>query len=761
MNNLSFLPAILKRRAVPAMVTVFCAIALGAVHALLSKPVYQASTRLIVSAQTVSLSEIGQDITDSQNSIPTGATLLATQSELVKSERVLAYALENLPSELAVSGANRSAEGAAEPLTVDALKEDLTVAVIPATNILELTFVHADPEVAAAVLNKVAEAVVVEGAESIRSQATSVRRFLEEKIPEQQAKLLAIEEAETLYRQETGIVSLDVQTENWIGSLTEVQAQELSLVRQLQEAQARDETLRNVTGIDSLERAYTSVRVGQNETIDQLERQLVEVESVVAETQSLIGPRHPDMIELLARRDELRSLYRQTVAGFVPASAAGALPGQRASQGASQRANEEISQDLISQYIVGQIERNALAEALGTVQSEKAQLERNLSLVPTYQRPLFALVRDREEAANTLSLLRNKLEEARIAEAQITDTIRISDSAQVPLEASSLALVNLIISGAAGILLAVGVTFLLEAVDDRLHTVEELEAAVDLPVLGLLPKELPAEPEPDSIIELLRNSQWTEAYRLLFKALAFYRQQQAHGDQNLQESSLKTSLKPTVFVLSGLRENEGQTLAAADLAAVAAQLSRRSLVIDANGQKPFQHLFFEVAMQPGLNHLFADRALSDPQVMLKAAQPSPVLEVDVLPYGFTEENCLEKNVSENPKMRELLAAASEQYDFTVVAAPAIENCADAATLSGYGAGLVLLVQANVTSKSLLRQTLKKLSQSGTPVVGLVMAQTLDVEEPDYLYAQAADRHPLPVRPLSRERTFRDLLRRRA
>ncbi len=757
MNNLSSLPSILKRRAIPAAITVLCAIALGVIHGLFSKPIYEASTRLIVGAQTVSLSEIGQDINESRRNIPTGATLLATQSELIKSERVLAGALASLSPEFAELGVLE------EPLTIEAIKENLTVSIIPATNILELTFVHADPAVAAAVLNQVAEAVVAEGAESIRAQAASARRFLEEKIPEQRSKLLEIEAAETLYRQETGIVSLDVQTQNWIESLTQVRAQELSLATQLQEAQVRDDALRNVTGVNSLERAYSSVRVGQNETINQLEAQLVEIESVVAETESLIGPRHPDMVELLARRDKLRNFYQQTVAGLIPGSAV-ASP-------ASQGAAEEISQDLISQYILGQIERNALAETLSTVQSEREQLEGNLSRVPEYQQPLFALVRDREEAASTLSLLRNKLEEARIAEAQVTDIIRISDSAQVPTEPSSSGLVSLAVSGFAGLLLAVGVVLLLETIDDRLHTVEELEAAVDLPVLGLLPKGLPADFGPGSMREFLQNNQWTEAYRLLFKALVASSYQSVHqnGNQNDSKNDSKNSsrtpaLKPDVFVLSGLRDQEGQTLAVANLAAVASWLSQKTLIIDANVQQPFQHLFFDVSSQPGLSNLLENRTLSDPHAILKSAQISPILNVNVLPYsgsvgeanGNDYGNDLGKNVSENPRMRALLAAASEQYDFTVVAAPAVADCADAATLSSYGAGLVLVVQANVTTKSLLKQSLKKLSQSGTPVIGLVMAQTLDDREPDYSlsypYEQAANHTAFPVSLLPRRKS---------
>jgi succinoglycan biosynthesis transport protein ExoP len=99
-NNLSLLVSVLKRRALPATATLLSAMAVGLAHGLLSEPTYKASTRLVIDNQTVSVSELGQAITDVQSSIPTGANLLATQSEMIKSEKVLHRALEHLTLDL-------------------------------------------------------------------------------------------------------------------------------------------------------------------------------------------------------------------------------------------------------------------------------------------------------------------------------------------------------------------------------------------------------------------------------------------------------------------------------------------------------------------------------------------------------------------------------------------------------------------------------------------------------------------------------------
>lgn len=697
MTNLPLLLSVLKRRAIPATLTVLSAALAGVVHAMSLQPTYSTSARLAISEQTFNVSELGQAISEVQSSSPSGANLLATQSELIRSEQVLQRALERLPPDIS---------GGENPLTVPEMKSSLSIKVLPATNIIELAYTYSEPERAATILNEIAEAALAVGAESIRLEATAVRSFLEEELPQQEARLKAAEEAESQYRLATGIVALDVQTENLVGRLAAVRDQELDLTTQLQEAHVRNTRLQEVTGINTLGRAYASVRIGQSQEVNQLETQLLEIESAVIEAQSRLGPQHPDLLALLEQREDLRNLYQQELAEVVP---------DAPSEPARQAASDEISQNLISEYILQSIELSSLEESLNTIQANRVQLESDLAQIPRYQQPLASLVREREEAAQALTLLRNKLEEARIAEAQIVNNIRLIDAANVPTAPSNTPSASLVIAAAAGLLLALCVVLLLEAIDDRVHDSEELEAIVDLPVLGVLPKNLPSTPDPGSIKAFLRVIQWTEPYRLLLKTLEFHSQANDSNQTNL-------------FVISGLEEYEGQSLCAANLVAVAAQMCRQTLLIDANRYQPLQHRFFGVRLHPGLDQTL-ERSGSELQELHSGVLPN----LDVLPYGGIDAKGLEKNASETPEMRRLLATASEQYDYVAIAAPALATCADAIALSSHGASLVIVVQANVTSKSLLKRTLSNLEKAGTSVLGIVMAQTTDPEHPYQSY----------------------------
>ena len=672
----------------------------GILQIVLSEPVYEASARLTVDHRSISLSNLGQAINDQRSELPSGANLLATQMELIKSEQVLQPALERIESQ---SGIND------DTLTTSELKSNLSIRVVPATNILELKYADSDPNTAALILSAISESAASRGIESVRLEAASARSFLERQVSEQAARLEIAEEAESRYRQETGIVSLDIQTENLVQSLTQLQDQERDIVSQLEESRTQSAMLGEITGSSSLENAYNSVRAGQDETINQLEEQLLALDTAVIENQARLGPQHPEMVGLLEQHAEVRNLYEQAVSGIITAPVA-----EQYGSGAS----AEISQDLISQYIVSNVQQGALEEKLDTVRLERAQLENTLSQIPNVQQPLASLVREREAAANALSLLRSKLEEARIAEAQIVNNTHLISPTSVPSSPVSSKRGILLISVAAGLFLSVLVILLLEALDDCLHDVQELEAIVDFPILGTLPRSLPQIPEPRTTQSFLQQPQWTEPYRLILRTLDF-------------QSHKRTNLRTNIFVISGVQEFDGQSLFTANLAAVAAHSACRSLILDLGYGQPRQSRFFDVSLEDGLPHSLKDAAHDELESLLTSGSTQNI-DIVTRKKGDREHH-LDINISELPEMHALLTTASERYDFVAILTSAIAACADAISLSHYGAGLILVVQSNATSKSSLRQVVNDLQKSGTSVLGAVMAQTPDLGNLEYQY----------------------------
>ncbi len=705
MNGMPSITPIIKRNFWNALATFGAVVGASVLYLRVTPPVYESSARLILDERRVSVSELGQAL--AANSTPGDASPIATQAELITSERILKRAVGLL-----------NPRGASEqPLpSVGEVGGSLRVKIVPATNILELSYKSPDPKLAAEVLNAVSQAMVQESGESIRQQASSVREFVETRVPQQQTNLEQAELAESRFKEANGIVGLEAQDTSLINSLTVVEDQGRTLTAQLKEAQRKSGLLQGVIGVNNVQTAYLASRAGQDDQLKNLRGKLTDLEAQVIDTRSRLGDQHPDLLALTQKRDETRSLYSQSLSRIIPAQ-----------QGldSGKVASDDLSRTLISTYITGEVERSALLDKLKAVQEQQQPLRDRLATLPTKQRILTNLIRRREQEAATLKLLQNKLEEARIAEAQLVSNVRIVGLAGVPSSPSSpKALLTLMLSSITGAALAIGVILLGELLNGKIGSAAEAESQLKLPVLGVLPDRLPAL-RGGQLERFLNNSAAVEPYRRLLKTL------ELNSGKPLKSILITSSIS-----------GEGKSDVAARLAMVAAMLSRRTLLIDADLSHPLQHQFFDVSDQPGLTD-----AVSENASLQSVVQPTAIENLDLLPHGQWFNRPAQ--VLEASAMKTLMMNAMSQYDLVIIDTSPVSRYADAMTLNEYTDGMVLVVRPEFTPKAIALQTTADLQKSGSSVLGTVVTATPDPVGGDR--SNSINRPQLPVNDLSRQK----------
>lgn len=705
MNGMPSITPVIKRNFWNALATFGAVVGASALYLRFTPPMYESSARLILDERRVSVSELGQAL--AANSTPGDASPIATQAELITSERILKRAIGLL-----------NPRGASEqPLpSVGEVGGSLRVKIVPATNILELSYKSPDPKLAAEVLNAVSQAMVQESGESIRQQASSVREFVETRVPQQQANLEQAELAESRFKEANGIVGLEAQDTSLINSLTAVEDQGRTLTAQLKEAQRKSGLLQGVIGVNNVQTAYLASRAGQDDQLKTLRGKLTDLETQVIDTRSRLGDQHPDLLALTQKRDETRSLYSQSLSRIVPAQQGLA---------AGKVAADDLSRTLISTYITGEVERSALLDKLKAVQDQQQPLRDRLATLPAKQRILTSLIRRREQEAATLKLLQNKLEEARIAEAQLVSNVRIVGLAGVPNSPSSpKALLTLMLSSIMGAALAIGVILLGELLNGKIGSAAEAESQLKLPVLGVLPDRLPAL-RGGQLERFLNNSAAVEPYRRLLKTL------ELNSGKPLKSILITSSVS-----------GEGKSDVAARLAMVAAMLSRRTLLIDADLSHPLQHQFFDVSDQPGLTD-----AVSENASLQSVVQPTAIENLDLLPHGQWFNRPAQ--VLEASAMKTLMMNAMSQYDLVIIDTSPVSRYADAMTLNEYTDGMVLVVRPEFTPKAIALQTTADLQKSGSSVLGTVVTATPDPVGGDR--SNSINRPQLPVKDLSRQK----------
>lgn len=714
-KSLLKLQSALKRRGWVVLPVLASATGASLLYLLTTPPVYRTSAQLIVDDKEVGVSDLGQRLNDIGANTPGTADPIATQAELVRSQSVLQQALEEVKRE--------SPEVSEAFPTARSLRGAVVAEILPATNIIELSVKGEYPEITARLANEIAESALADNIEIIRREASVVREFLESKIPQQQAKLRQAELAESNYRRSSGIVDPQAQVQQLINQVSTLELERDQLIAQLQKATAINQQLQEVTGVDAAGTAYLSTRAGQDPELRSLQEEITALEVAMTEAGSRLGDQHPDWLAMLDQQQQLQDLQQARLARLFPS-------------GNGPIAEDELTQGLFSQFIQGQLDRQGLISQLAAVETELAALKSRLAQFPLQQQPLANFVRQRQEAETSLQFLQSKLEEARLAEAQLISSVRIIGRAEVPLAPiGPKPAVVLLLAATIGLILSAILVALLEAMDNILRTVTETEEALNLPVLGVLPK-LPRayrQGNVDLLSASLSDPSFLEPYRSLLNMVSFQRKAQnrlnIHGDERLArngnsavDSVLET--KSQVFVVTSPFAKEGKTSVALYMAATAATLSQRTLLIDADLGNPSQYHLLNVSDSPGLTD-----AIITPSKLLEIAQPTNIPNLSVLTHG----QLLSRSSFhiEGDAVRELLEVAVAHYDRVIIDTAPAGTCADAATISQYTDGLLLVIRSGTSQREAAIHVATELKRSGVSILGTALNDVSSAEESLY------------------------------
>lgn len=430
--------------------------------------------------------------------------------------------------------------------------------------------------------------------ETGRERITATREFLEEQVARREGELSEIEHQIADYARSQGAVALDAQTQSAISQIATLQA---SLDRARIETRMREATLRSLEGEMVALQPRMAVRASSTTEaeITQLDTQITELERVIEQIY-LRNPEyrgnpdaHPDLRELDSRlrslRQEKRTLAQQlaaevTEAGGVDLSSTG-------SNGQSFVA--DLRQRIASERAAlegAQAESSALSgrltEASGVITS-----------IPEQARELAQLQRARAATEQLHTYLTTKLQQAAVAEETEFGIAQVIREPQVPGKPSSPnLLLNVLLGGILGCLLAFGGTAVRFRTDATIHTPSDL-TDYNFSVIGTIPQLKDTESSgsvdvdgmmvPRSLVALGDPfSAASEAFRHVHAALS------------------GTGSCPQVLMISSSEVASGKSFVAANLAVTAAQADRRVLLIDADLRRPSVHSYLGLGVAPAL-----------------------------------------------------------------------------------------------------------------------------------------------------------------
>jgi capsular exopolysaccharide synthesis family protein len=250
-----------------------------------------------------------------------------------------------------------------------------------------------------------------------------------------------------------------------------------------------------------------------------------------------------------------------------------------------------------------------------------------------------------------------------------------------------------------GLVIGLGLAFLLEFVDTSVKGPSDITRRVELPLLGMIPHAEDLEEEiedPRRAFSTHPNSLIGEAFRQIRTCLLF------SGPANQRRSLLITSPLP----------EDGRTTVTINLAAAIARGGRKVLVLDANFRHSMLRTIFPQCGDGGLSSALVGQAHW--RDLVREVEPN----LYVMPSGPMPPNPAELLGSES--MRQLIAELVAQYDQVLFDGPPCLVVTDATVLSTLVDGVVLAVRANSNTYGIVQRCRDVLSKVGAHIVGVAL-----------------------------------------
>jgi capsular exopolysaccharide synthesis family protein len=312
---------------------------------------------------------------------------------------------------------------------------------------------------------------------------------------------------------------------------------------------------------------------------------------------------------------------------------------------------------------------------------------------------LIALQSDLDQARSNFTTLLQNYGSVQLAEAQSGNNVIVAAPAKVPTSPiRPRTKMNTLLAAVVGAMLAVGVAFLVEFLDDTIKTPEDVEATLAAATLGAVARSKNGEASQGLITLEAPKSPISEAYRVLRTNVRFSNVD--HPNQSL----LVTSANPT----------EGKSTTVSNLGVVMAQAGQRVILVDSDLRRPRLQRVFELDNRQGLT----DALVSDGAELNGFLQDTAVPNLRVMTSGPLPPNPSELLSSQ--RMHQLVDRLKAEADVVLFDSPPVMAVTDASILAKQVDGVLLVVDSGQTRRGMAEQAYRTLQQVGASVLGVIL-----------------------------------------
>jgi capsular exopolysaccharide synthesis family protein len=632
---------------------------------------YSSTTRMQVDPD---INDI-RGLTDTQSYLPYDPYFIQTAFEIIQDQVVLGKVIENLNLNTEWGKKYGGGETLKTSETMELLKKRMTLDTVRNTKLIEITVYSEDKDEAARIANAVAEAYRNYRLNLRMQQSMGGIKVLQESFDQEEQQIEAEQKTVDQLRKELNINDTDPNSimstptitpdelRQFIEQRIEGEATYMKLQKQLTELQQLStDKLRDVLP--------TAV---QDTTLTQLLNDLDDAQQKLATLKSDYSSQHPDVIRIQNLVDELNHEVDDRVSGIM-AGLANNVSAQKAA-----------------------------LDSLGTdVEDARKKDQEEV----TRGQPYWEEKRKLEDLVDLHKVLYAKIESEKldlsIPKTAMVEITRQAEPGKDPVRPNKP--LNIILGIVVGLIVGVGLAFFIEYLDTSVKTIDDVERALQLPVLGVIPQNV------GSLMKEDAENHHAEAYRVLRTHIQF---------------SCKDEKLNTIAIVSA-GAGEGKSTTTLNLATIFAQSGGRILVVDSDLRRPTLHKILGLSNNIGLvSYLLKQNTLEE--VIQRTSLPT----LDFMASGKLPSSSM--GVLNSPQMKDLITELKQRYDYIFFDSPPILGVSDASVLASEVDMAIQVIQYRRYPQPMNIRAKQLVEKVGGNLIGIVLNNINMSQDESYYY----------------------------
>jgi capsular exopolysaccharide synthesis family protein len=558
----------------------------------------------------------------------------------------------------------------------------------PQTTVVNAWYQGTDGSLAPYVLNAAMRALSWNGVQRLRDLSTQREEYLKVQLAEASANYQNALTALQQFKETEGTVDISAEEQALLNSVQALQ-------RDQQQQRENLALLQGILGSDTT----------SGVTIETLNR-LAAIPSMSTNTAVAF-----QLQNLLKLYDERRSVT------------AGAL-GLREDNPSVQALEQRIQQAGRALRQEAQATAEGMRAGINGLDTRIRGLQRQLETFPGKETRIGKLQLDASLYNDTYRYLMTQLQSAQLESATIAPYITVVEFATVASRIGITTRQRVVVGLLVGLFLGLVIAFFLEYLDQTIKTAGDVERALRIPVLGLIPYDPRGSRHvyggPRRGLALITSAApddpTSEAYRVLRTNVTF-----VSAEQRALQAICITSAGP----------GEGKSTTAANLAITLAQQGSHTLLVDADLRRPHVHRAFNLVQEPGLTDVLIGNSTAR-----EAIRPNVIKGLDILPGGALPPNPSELLGSE--AMHRLLDELRGQYDTVVFDTPPALAVTDATVLGTTADAVILVIRVGETDEAAAQRAFEAFRRVQARVAGAVLNGVEKTRDRYYYYYYGKD-----------------------